>query len=647
MKELVASSYFDSRFFLGYNDKLIWNEGLLRFAFEGEKCDDKRNFTMNLILSCDYDARNEVMGMFHDSEKCEAHAFLPTPLACLETPKNLLNPSCMVKSPSGETFNFTPLMNSNHRAAGKNGTIFTIGVCNPVLYTHEAACEPGTSICLFDRKTEDRSKKYKNMGVMTEDFKYGADGDISLTMTSSEICEGKKKYTSRIVFECDPLADYSMPTYHGAIDCVHVFQWPTLFACPTRNKSCQVTHSDSGITYDFSLLSGIQYEAANQNNTEEKILFAICSGANEPCMKTTGSCVVKDKQSTQAGLANDVLKLEGKNPYLLYENGAICKKVGSKFTTRIDFICADNEEDEGAIAIEDGCSIAIHFKTMLACASIKPCVFKGSDDQDIDFRPLIDYDDSYVATVNEKALPKEIKPVQYLLNVCRPLNSKYSLNCRGTAGACRTVVKSDGKHEEEMNLGHPAYSVVVTKVGDTEEVIMKYFDGAKCPTDSTENVATKIKFFCNEKVGLGNPILQAIEDCEYSFDFPTNLLCNERTVEVEKDSCSLMNPEVSVSVDLKLFGSNGIYKVNDKEVNICGGNETKFYTIAYKQSMVRIEFSQANGKGEMNFQRAITIFQNFNLDKIDVEVQLKCSATNQTTSKIDVSEKSFKIYQLK
>lgn len=554
---------------------------------------------MNVMLHCDYSPNsNDFLGAFHVSGKCEATVFMRMSIACLPAPDHMINQKCFVKNKAGELFNFNPLKNFNHIASDRNGSSFVIGICNPSLYGHESACEAGTSVCKYDPTAKDLAGQYRSMGIMTQDFKHEGEF-ISLTMTSNEACKGNIKFSSKFMFECDENVGNGEPTYRETKDCVNIFSWPTELACATK-KSCRVSNPDTGLSFDFSSLAGIQYEAVNKNNSEETIMFSVCKEVGEPCMPNVGSCVVKhsNKQSTQAGVVNDNLMLDGKNPYLKYENGAVCRQVGKKFTTRIDFLCADNATDEGAIAVEDGCAITIQYKTLLACGNIKNCIARTINDEEINLTPLIDFDGNYVAKVNLQALPNETAPVQYLLNVCRPLNSRYSLNCRGSAGACRTVIEKDGKHENELNLGHPDYSLTTKVNGDTTDVIMKYFEGGACAADLAENVTTKIRFYCDAKVGLGNPILQSIEHCEYTFDFPTSILCNEQNVEVKNGSCILVNDKTSVSVDLKLFGANGVYIVKNKAVNICGGAEPKFYTIVYKQSMVRIEYSQGSDKGE-------------------------------------------------
>lgn len=129
---------------------------------------------------------------------------------------------------------------------------------------------------------------------------------------------------------------------------------------------------------------------------------------------------------------------------------------------------------------------------------------------------------------------------------------------------------------------------------NTTAVIMKYFKGSKCPTDSTEDILTKVTFFCDETVGLGNPILQSIEHCEYAFDFPTNILCKDRRISMksEENSCELMNEKLNVSVDLRPIG---VFEDDGKstKIDICDSSVKKTFTINYRQSMILVQFHKA------------------------------------------------------
>lgn len=581
---------------------------------------------MNVLLQCDHqdqDSTNDRIGAFHESGKCEATILLRTEMACLSTPDDFKDPVCTVKGPNNTLLTLAPLRNYNHHVYATDGTIYTIGVCNPVLYGHQTRCERGSAVCHFDPKPNEDKDRYNSVGIVSHAFEFDNDV-ITLKMSTKQDCDGRRNYTTKIEFECDESAADGYPSYHGVANCTHMFTWPTALAC-SEKRPCHIVNPDNGFNIDFSTLAGIQYVATNQNNTEDKVIFSICSNANDPCGKNTGSCIVKRKsnQTIQAGIANSHLMYEeyGSHPYLIYKSGEPCKKRknGGQYTTRINFICADNSTDE-AFLVEDDCDIVIDFKTPVACDYHKNCVAKSEvDGAEIDLRRLIKYDGNYLPRVNERILPGETYPVQYLLNVCRPLNSKYSLNCGGTAGACRTVIGKDGKHTEELSLGRPDYRIDSKKRGSIYIVEMMYFDGGRCISEENPHynstATTSIKFYCDHYAGLGEPILDDIFYCMHVFDFPTTILCPDQKVEVDEVSCILMNRKNGVSIDLKLFGTNGVFSVQGKDVNICGGGE-KNYTINYKLSELRIESS---------------------LGKTDVEIQLKCSYFNTTTTEVDVS----------
>ena len=164
--------------------------------------------------------------------------------------------------------------------------------------------------------------------------------------------------------------------------------------------------------------------------------------------------------------------------------------------------------------------------------------------------------------------------------------------------------KDSNRQKVNFNLftkfpGHFDYSMSTERREDnTTAVIMKYFKGSKCPSDSTEEIVTKVTFFCDETVGFGNPILQSIEYCEYAFDFPTNILCNERRINVKRDknSCELTNEKLNVSVDLKAISTFEDEQRTTK-INICD-DAAKVFTINYRQSLISIQYDKA---GEFGF----------------------------------------------
>lgn len=129
-------------------------------------------------------------------------------------------------------------------------------------------------------------------------------------------------------------------------------------------------------------------------------------------------------------------------------------------------------------------------------------------------------------------------------------------------------------------------------------VIMKYFKGSKCPTELSEDVLTTVTFFCNETSGLGNPILQSIEHCEYAFDFPTSVLCRDRVISMkDENSCELFNEKLNVSVDLKPIAVYESKEIPMRKIDICDRNVKKRFTINYRQSMIMVQYNTTTNQG--------------------------------------------------
>lgn len=590
---------------IGYDSKLYWNDGQIRLSYVGEECKDKTNYTLNVMLHCDYqNNKNDFLGAFHLEDQCEVNIFMKTPKACLPIPDNVKNAKMFVKTPSNKTLNFNALKSSNHIVSGGS---FVIGF--PILYSNDVMCEAGSTVCFINKTETDMKKKFKNMGMMTSDIKFENNHPV-LALTSNEDCKGTKKYSSKILFICDKLINEGSPKFIKEDDCTNYFEWETKYAC-VDEKSCQIS-GPNGELYDFSTLVGLQYSIPRSNKSNEVIHFSLCSPAKECDNENWGSCIIKTdengvRQTTNTGDFNTKLQIDSKNVFLKYD-GPKCNGKGDLFSTRIEFIVADEPKDEEVVLIEDKCEIVLHLKTLLVNQNVKNCVAKNRNDVEFDLRPLIDYNGNYEATIDTK----ESTDARYFINVCRPLNSKYSLDCHGNSAACRTVIK-DGKHEEELSLGHFEY-VMSTEPGKdgTTNVIMKYFHGSKCPTDNEEHITTTITFFCDSLAGLGNPILKSTESCEYKFDFPTNILCNDQHLTLKSsDSCELLNDKTNKSINLETFG---IFESDNVKADICD-NVTKLYTLNYKDSLVFVEYA-ANDK--------------------DIQIQLKCGAKNNT--KFDVSQ---------
>lgn len=119
-------------------------------------------------------------------------------------------------------------------------------------------------------------------------------------------------------------------------------------------------------SFDLTSLAGKSYQVKRGNSS---YTFGICNAAQEPCLEKSGACQTDNGQSVSLGLFNDNLQFNDTGaPFLVYPSGSVCKGVQEQWTTRIEFICTEQEADEGPIIVENShCAFVIHYRTPLVC----------------------------------------------------------------------------------------------------------------------------------------------------------------------------------------------------------------------------------------------------------------------------------------
>lgn len=148
-------------------------------------------------------------------------------------------------------------------------------------------------------------------------------------------------------------------------------------------------------------------------------------------------------------------------------------------------------------------------------------------------------------------------PLQFYMNVCRPIISSYGLSCQGGSAVCRAQM-INGKPENETSLGFPDISLTAVNNSGEKHPQLKYLRGDPCPQNPKEDMTSTIDFRCNPKAGRGNPILKNIEDdCHYQFEWQTNVLCPGGLIEYDKQSCSLKSNETNGQFLLSTIEASG------------------------------------------------------------------------------------------
>lgn len=101
-------------------------------------------------------------------------------------------------------------------------------------------------------------------------------------------------------------------------------------------------------------------------------------------------------------------------------------------------------------------------------------------------------------------------------------------------------------------------------IADDDEGIsraqLKYLRGSTCPTDNAVKMTSLISFYCKQDVGLGVPILKSIHECDYHFEWPTNIICPSHLCEFKQDTCSIYTDQLNKTIGLKDIIKDG--KIN-------------------------------------------------------------------------------------
>ncbi|XP_037918869.1 cation-independent mannose-6-phosphate receptor [Hermetia illucens] len=576
-------------FTLGKTSKLHYKSGRLYFSFvDGEKCSGDKNYTLYLTLSCDYTMDVYPLDVIptEDSE-CTFYINLRTIHACLPLPANLESNVCSATDDkTGHKFDLMPFSDSNYRVSDRGGSYFIINVCKPVLYGQDSMCPADSGVCYINNNATDIKQKFVNYGIASPAPVF-ENGQLYMNFSSNTKCNDKENISSVIYFLCYRDVELGNPEFISKNGCRYEFSWLTSLAC-NYVQPCTTLVPSTGKKYDFNPIAGVY----NVTQGDKHYMVGICKDIGSPCLSGDGACELNNNQATSLGKSTVELNVnETGSPFAIYTSGSKCNS-SQNWTTKIEFICSNNQTDQGPKIIENSnCVLIVHFKTSLACQEQILCKVVDAG-RTIDLTPLISTNENYVATVNETALKAEnSNSVKYYLNVCRPLVSQYGLSCPGGSAACKAIVKGSGTPEQEQSLGYPTSSLTLYN----SKVQLKYIYGDKCPADESEKMSTRIDFKCALAAGRGNPILQSIVNkCHYQFDWLTSVICPPQQCNFFTDTCIATNVGTGKSFNFRnaKFTNNGIITVEAKpksfDIDVCAQNQTVFAD--YSESVVKLFF---------------------------------------------------------
>ncbi|XP_053970167.1 cation-independent mannose-6-phosphate receptor [Anastrepha ludens] len=619
----------DKELVLGTHHQLNYHRGKMYFEFNnGAKCPSgDGDLKLFVFVGCDYtlDSVQSQVTQYAD-DACKFYITLETPYACLPEPDEVKSNMCSVQDPvNGHNYDLLSLSDFNYRTTDRHGNAFVINICKPVLYGENAMCPIGSGVCFIQLNSTDYKKRFFNYGSVQPN-PIIENGQLIMRLPSTTSCNGKDNYTSIIHFICDKEKKSAQLSLVGVNECVYEFSFITPLACNTYPPCTTITHGSEVL--DMRPLQGKSYTLSLD---AKNYTFGICSNAGLPCLVNDGACLVENAQTTTMGQMNSQLRFNHSgSPYLLYTNGALCDGQ-NKWSTKIEFICANNATKDNqttssnsssntSIAMDPkiienkNCQLLIHIQTPLACQEQINCKAKvyvehsedGTSEEVFDLTPLISATDNYEAKINTASITEQQVPksTKFFLNVCRPLVPKFGLGCPGGSAACMARVDSASPTpEEEKSLGFPTASMIVYNRTTAQ---LLYLQGSPCPTDSKAQLSSSIEFYCDMRAGLGTPILQAIIDCHYQFQWATNVICPSHMCNFNEETCEIINDDISIRYNLKttLFADEGKVKIpsgnGEFMLDFCGTHgkaETD-----YSQGLVNLFFSANTPCGTTNVQ---------------------------------------------
>ncbi|EPY85235.1 cation-independent mannose-6-phosphate receptor precursor [Camelus ferus] len=485
-----------------------------------------------------------------------------TALACVPSPVD-----CQVTDPAGNEYDLSGLSKARKpwtavdtSADGKRRT-FYLSVCNSLPYI--PGCHGSVvGSCLV---SEDSSW---NLGVVQVSPQAAANGSLSLVYVNGDKC-GNQRFSTRIMLECSHTT--GSPTFQLLDDCEYVFVWRTVEACPVvrvEGDNCEVKDPRHGNLYDLKPLAlNDTVVSAGEYTYYFRVCGRLSSGV---CSAGDRSRVVSSCQEKRgpegfqkvAGLLTQKLTYENGVLKMNYTGGDPCHKVYQRSTT-IFFYCDRSTQAPVFLQETSDCSYLFEWRTQYACPpfDLTECSFKDGAGNTYDLSPLSRYSDNWEAITSTGATE------HYLINVCKSLAPQAgSEPCPPEAAVCLL------SGSEPVNLGRvrdgPQWRDGMT--------LLKYVDGDLCP-DRIRKKSTTIHFSCSESQVNSRPMLvSAVEECEYTFSWPTAAACPVRS-NVHGD-CQVTNPATGHLFDLSSLSGRGGYTAAYSEkglvyISVCGENE--------------------------------------------------------------------------
>ncbi|KAI5938484.1 Cation-independent mannose-6-phosphate receptor [Manis javanica] len=565
-------------------------EGFITLTYKGPRSSAKGNadtFIIRFVCNDDvYPGNPKFLHQDIDSSLGIRNTLFEfeTSLACVPSPVD-----CQVTDLAGNEYDLSglnkvkkPWTAVDTSADGKKRT-FYLSVCSPLSYI--PGCR-GSAVgsCLVSEEGS------WNLGMVQISPQATANGSLSIVYVNGDRCGNQQRFSTRITFEC--AQTLGSPTFQLKDDCEYVFVWRTVEACPVvrvQGENCEVKDPRHGNLYDLKPLAvNDTIVSAGEYTYYFRVCGQLSSGVcpTDDRSKVISSC--QEKRGPQgfhkvAGLLTQKLTYENGLLIMNYTGGDTCHKVYQR-STAIFFYCDRVTQKPVFLKETSDCSYLFEWRTQYACPpfDVTECSFKDVAGNTVDLSSLSRYSNNWEAVTRTGAAE------HYLINVCKSLSPQAgSEPCPPEAAVCLLG------GSKPVNLGRvrdgPQWRDGMT--------VLEYADGDLCP-DQIRKKSTTIRFTCSESQVNSRPMfISAVEDCEYTFSWPTVAACPVRNN--VHDDCQVTNPATGHLFDLSSLSGRAGYTAAYSEkglvyLSICGENENCSPGMGACFGLTRISVGKAN-----------------------------------------------------
>ncbi|KAL3881276.1 hypothetical protein ACJMK2_027732 [Sinanodonta woodiana] len=562
------------------NQKLIYDAGELSLHYSGGRnsCLGKYERRTTIKFSCDQSTDGKRGPTFSDElDDCHYVFDWPTMYAC----PPFKTAGCSVQSDSGALYDLSSLSLKDDNYDYIDTTSkkkFYFNVCRSLVYQQGTTCPYNAAVCMEDVNNKDSRKKFTNLGEVNEHQVKIENNRLMLAYENGDVCKNKTvRQMTHILLYCDKNAVNTHPTGHFMLNaCDHHFIWETPAACRVSdqrpfkyNFSCTATAPDTGTLYDLSTLIDTHgtYWTANDSATKNSIQLNVC----KPLTKSAcgngnlalGACLTTaDGQHIPLGNVSSLVQYDDGILVLNYTGGQSCPN-NAQFqrSVLISFVCAPGTGEGNPVFIDDtdDCVYYIHWQTEVVCKETVRCSLDVQDKDKLytlDLSPLSRLDKHLVVSAGENRS-------LYYVSVCQPLPPIVNTLCPPGSAVCK--VTGDKTESLGKMKGRPYIDQ------QTKQVTIQYVNGSRCD-GSDKNITSKIIFNCLKGKQHGEPKLIFKENCNYIFQWDTNVVCPPESQSPDQQgiSCVYSDPVTNVKLNFTKLWKDGGYTVGNYTINPCG-----------------------------------------------------------------------------